>query len=151
MKNEKGMTLVEVLAALIILVLVITVFLQFLPQLATTNKKNVEKNQAINLAEVELLHWKDEISAHPDTFKASAQLKNCSFDNNKNCYVVEKENLQDDQYNKNFYVSINYQQKPEEGDFDKIQAHRLHLEIKSRENDTKVSEAFGFVYLQKGD
>lgn len=142
MKNEKGMTLVEVLAALIILVLVITVFLQFLPQLATTNKKNVEKNQAINLAEEELLLWKDTISDDLDSFKANAIETNCSFDNSKVCYVIEKVDLQVDNYNSEFYVSINLQKEYESD----LTARRLHITINNRENDTKFSEAFGFVY-----
>lgn len=148
MKNEKGVTLVELLAAIVLLTLIITVFLQFLPQLATTNKKNVEKNQAINLAESELLHWKEVISNNFNTYKASATQTTCSFDNGKVCFVVDKIDMQDEQYNQDFYVSINLHKHPED-ELTMKNAHHLHIEIKNRENDAKIGEAFGFVYLPK--
>lgn len=148
MKNDKGMTLVELLAAIVILTLVITVFLQFLPQLAKTNKTNIDKNQAINLAEIELLYWKEKIESDFNSFIASSKQTNCSFDNKKICYFVEKDDLQDKQFNKDFYISINLHKEPE-NELKKKKAHQLHIEIKNRQNNLKVGESFGFVYLTK--
>lgn len=177
LKNEKGMTLVELLAAIVILTLVITVFLQFLPQLAKTNKINIDKNQAINIAENELNYW-ESILTNANNIKDTLEEKNenkvlielkkitdidwikkeCKviklIDDTElpidiTCYITnEKINLQYESYNDKFYVSIKLLGESEE-EFDSYhtKAYRLHLEIKSRENDAKIGEAFGFVYF----
>jgi type II secretory pathway pseudopilin PulG len=59
-KNEKGITLVEVLAAVVILSIIIGSIMNFFPQIETVNNINGEKSQAINTAKQVLNKWQND-------------------------------------------------------------------------------------------
>lgn len=56
-RNQKGLTLLEVLLSLVILTLILVTIMKFFPQMGTMNKQNEEKQQAVNLAKQELIEW----------------------------------------------------------------------------------------------
>ncbi|MEL3970893.1 prepilin-type N-terminal cleavage/methylation domain-containing protein [Rossellomorea oryzaecorticis] len=66
-KNEKGLTLVEVLAAISILSIIVVSFLSLFPQVGMMNQQNDVKTKGINVAKKILAQWtideKDEIAA----------------------------------------------------------------------------------------
>jgi prepilin-type N-terminal cleavage/methylation domain-containing protein len=56
-KNEKGVTLIEVLAAVVILTIILGSTMNFFPQMGLINKTNADKSQAINTAKQVLVKW----------------------------------------------------------------------------------------------
>jgi len=58
-KNDEGVTLVEVLAAMAILSIILISLLNFFPQMSMVNKYNEDKAQAINSAKELLLEWQE--------------------------------------------------------------------------------------------
>lgn len=66
MKNEKGVTLIEVILSITILMIVFSVLINYLPQMATSNNQNIDKNLAVNLAKDELLYWKEALKNKSD-------------------------------------------------------------------------------------
>ncbi|MEH7249918.1 prepilin-type N-terminal cleavage/methylation domain-containing protein [Neobacillus niacini] len=61
LKNEKGVTLLEVLLAMAILSIVLISFMNMFPQMGMMNKKNEEKTQAINTAKEILIDWQESV------------------------------------------------------------------------------------------
>jgi len=57
-KNERGFTLVEILASLTILGIVFISFMTIFPQMSNFNAKTEAKLETLNLAKKELLVWK---------------------------------------------------------------------------------------------
>ena len=62
MHSDKGMTLVEILAALVILGIVFIGFMSVFPQMTLVNEKTVKKLETMNLAKKELV----ELQMTPD-------------------------------------------------------------------------------------
>lgn len=59
-KNEKGVTLIEVLVAVVILSIILGTIMNFFPQMGLMNKGNVDKSQAINTSKQELIKWQND-------------------------------------------------------------------------------------------
>jgi prepilin-type N-terminal cleavage/methylation domain-containing protein len=60
-KNEKGVTLIEVLAAVVILSIVLGSIMNFFPQMGFMNKGNGDKSQAINISKQDLIKWQKDV------------------------------------------------------------------------------------------
>ncbi|MEH7332701.1 type II secretion system protein [Neobacillus drentensis] len=58
-KNEKGLTLIEVLISIVILSMVLLTTMSFFPQMGFVNKQNQDKTQAINTAKEVLINWQE--------------------------------------------------------------------------------------------
>ena len=56
--NEKGMTLVEILAALVILGIVFVGFMTIFPQMTNFNEKTESKLETMNLAQNEVRYFR---------------------------------------------------------------------------------------------
>ncbi len=59
-RNEKGVTLIEILAAVVILSIILVSLMNFFPQMGFINKLNGEKSQAINTAKQVLIDWQND-------------------------------------------------------------------------------------------
>lgn len=59
LQSQKGLTLVEVLAALVILGIFFVGFMTVLPQMTNFNAKTEDKLKTMNLAKKELVEWKN--------------------------------------------------------------------------------------------
>lgn len=59
--NEKGLTLIEVLASLVILSIIFLSILRLFPQMGLMNKVNEDKTQAINTAKQLLIDWQNSV------------------------------------------------------------------------------------------
>lgn len=151
--NENGLTLVEVLASIVLLIIVFITFIHFFPQMATTNQKNIEKNRAINIAKEELMYWQDKLVTEMDAFKEHATKKSCFIEGEATfCYEVQTD-ITLDKYNEKFDTSITLWEKSDldlDLQHSKTDAYRLHIEIKNKENGVKLSEIFGYVYIERG-
>lgn len=58
--NQKGLTLLEVLLSIVILMIILATFMKFFPQMGMMNKQNQEKQQAVYDAKEILLDWQGE-------------------------------------------------------------------------------------------
>jgi type II secretory pathway pseudopilin PulG len=58
LKNEKGITLLEVLLSITILSIIFISFMSFFPQMGFMNKQNEDKTQAVNIAKQILNKWR---------------------------------------------------------------------------------------------
>ena len=63
-QSESGMTLVEILAALVILGIVFIGFMTVFPQMTAFNQKTDDKLETMNLAKKELAYWKRKEGAY---------------------------------------------------------------------------------------
>jgi prepilin-type N-terminal cleavage/methylation domain-containing protein len=61
LKNEKGVTLVEVLAAITLLSIVLVSMLSMFPQMRMVNNHNEDKAEAINIAKEILIDWQEDL------------------------------------------------------------------------------------------
>jgi Prokaryotic N-terminal methylation motif len=68
LKDEKGITLVEILASITLLSIILVSIITFFPQVGMNNKHNEEKIQAINLAKKILAVWTDDEDNEVSTF-----------------------------------------------------------------------------------
>ena len=130
-KNDRGLTLVEILAALVILGIVFVGFMTVFPQMTIFNEKTYSKLETMNLAKKELESIK--------TIGLPAECKEktgiCTVDgSNPSGYVVV----------------IEYKMKPDlvpqstaEG---QVTLYQVHIKFMKTNQDEKiVSETFGYV------
>ena len=59
-RNEKGVTLIEVLATVVILSIILVSVMNFFPQVGLINNVNGEKSQAISTAKQVLIDWQND-------------------------------------------------------------------------------------------
>lgn len=70
-KNEKGLTLIEVLASIVILSIILLTLMRFFPQMGLMNTQNQGKTQAINMARQVLVEWENTSSTAMSLFFTS--------------------------------------------------------------------------------
>jgi prepilin-type N-terminal cleavage/methylation domain-containing protein len=58
-RNEKGVTLIEVLVSMVLLSIIFISVMKFFPQMGSINKQNEDKTQAINIAKEILINWQE--------------------------------------------------------------------------------------------
>ncbi len=58
-RNEKGVTLIEVLASIVLLSIILLSVIRFFPQMGLINNLNEDKSKAINLAKEVLINWQE--------------------------------------------------------------------------------------------
>jgi prepilin-type N-terminal cleavage/methylation domain-containing protein len=58
-KNENGLSLIEVLISIVILSIIFISFMGFFPQMGMMNKQNGDKAQAVNTAKQLLINWEN--------------------------------------------------------------------------------------------
>lgn len=102
--NEKGMTLLELLLAMTILMIVITVFFQFFSQSASFNNKNEKKLKAINLARETISEIKE--STNIDQFINGETIKKDNKCGHGNGDLINKTEGE-------FHISICFEEGPE--------------------------------------
>lgn len=90
-KNEKGITLVEVLAAIVILSIVLGSVMNFFPQIATVNKVNEDKSKAISLAKQELIKWQTDGKAFLKSGTVPTNVDNLSVSSDAYFHLQSKQ------------------------------------------------------------
>lgn len=61
--NERGVSLVEVIAAIAILSIILISIVSLLPQMGLKNNQNEDKQVAVNLASKELAYWQGQLGS----------------------------------------------------------------------------------------
>ena len=142
-ENEKGITLVEILAAISILSITLISIVQFFPQIGWLNHHNDMKTKGMNLAKKELVEWshssivinylKDPSQPEPEGYIGD-------IDGHHN-FELLKDGF-------NIYVQIETQGglASDPGVNSLSKAHYIHIELKD-EKGKQVSETYGYILV----
>ncbi|MGM0900249.1 MAG: type IV pilus modification PilV family protein [Bacillota bacterium] len=147
-RNENGVTLVEVLAAMAILAIILTSLINLFPQMGMMNKQNEEKTKGINTAKQLLIEW----STKPEV-KDALKLDNSGVENWPSGYIQEGEDLRDYylfEVNTPTKAKIKIQKEQDlnqSGTERQYQAHQIKVEILN-DRDVVVSETYGYVMVR---
>jgi prepilin-type N-terminal cleavage/methylation domain-containing protein len=148
-RNEHGVTLVEVLAAMAILAIILTSLMNIFPQMGMMNKQNEDKTKGINIAKQLLIEW----STKPEV-KDALKLDSPGVENWPVGYIAEDENLRD------YYLfeistptkaKIKIQKEQDlnqSGTERQYQAHQIKVEILN-DRDVVISETYGYVMVRR--
>ena len=148
-QNNKGVTLVEVLAAMAILSIILISIMNIFPQMGMMNKQNEEKAQGINTAKQLLIEW-----SNKDEVKNALKLDDPASRVWPVGYVQENEDT------RNYYLFsltepvkavIKINKTPDlnkTGEERQYQAHQIKVEIKN-DRDIVVSETYGYVMVRR--
>jgi len=74
--NERGISLVEVVASIVILAIILISIVNLLPQMGLKNNQNEDKQVAVNLASKELAYWQSTLK---DDFNSLLANPNATF------------------------------------------------------------------------
>jgi len=135
MKNDRGMTLVEVLAALVILGIVFIGFMTIFPQMSLFNAKTEDKLKTMNLAKQELNNWNgstyslSDFEEYPEVPIDSQTVRR---------FEGKTPNSEID-----FYEGGDLEDNAHE---DSVALHKIHIKIKKE--DKIISETFGYIKVK---
>ncbi|MBD7983020.1 type II secretion system protein [Sporosarcina sp. Sa2YVA2] len=132
LSNERGLMLVEILAALVILGIVFVGFMTIFPQMTKFNEKTYSKLETMNLARKEL-----------DSAKENGLPSICSKEKSDICTII-KPNVE------GYIVEIDYimnpDLKPDNTSAGQITLFQIHIKIKNPNKEKIIiSETFGYV------
>ncbi|MDN3018503.1 prepilin-type N-terminal cleavage/methylation domain-containing protein [Paenibacillus sp. BSR1-1] len=143
-KNEKGLTLIEVLISIVILSMILLTTMSFFPQMGLMNNQNKVKTQGINTAKELLLKWQND-----------SDRLNLFFKNPNASIIAEYKPITGkDYYNfetveGDFFVNIQIKINPSKES--KIyNAHQIFIKLyKNNKRDIAVSETYGYVKVRR--
>ena len=134
-QNEKGMTLVEILAALVILGIVFIGFMSVFPQMTLFNAKTKDKLETMNLAKQELVELQE--SNHLLFDKSFFELTS-----DYERYIYDE---------KGYRFEVDYYIQPDlKRDSDvagSISLNKVHIKVKKEgasKQDSIISETYGY-------
>lgn len=137
--NEKGFTLVEILASLTILGIVFISFMTIFSQMNLFNARTESKLETINLAKRELSFWKD----NPLPLEDVDELLDLRKDEiSSPGFIIYKYTRQEKpEYEYQVKLRVDSDLKP----FieSSVKLHRFHISI--YENNREISETFGYM------
>jgi len=141
--NEAGMTLVEILAALVILGIVFIGFMTIFPQMTSFNEKTETKLVTMNLARAELSELKEKIYTLKEFDNQSGyQLEGGYWIKTK----TEKPDI-DIIYKTIYKIKKDPEPSPvEKTDDNQVWLHRVQIVI--FKNDKQISETFGYIKIK---
>lgn len=137
--NEKGMTLVEILAALVILGIVFVGFMTVFPQMTLINSKTEAKLESMNIAKREFVELKDVTTDKSKAFqiyingsKGKNLKKIITYIYDENDYQIKVDYYEDDENNlkKNSHPNS-------------IQLNKIHIQV--IKEGKVISETFGYI------
>lgn len=129
--NEKGMSLVEILAALVILGIVFIGFMTIFPQMTNFNEKTGTKLETMNLARNKL-----------DQIRYSSIPSECDGEIDKKCLITEEENG----YQVTLEYTVEPDLKPEGNANGQVTLYQVHIKyFRTGQGDKVISETFGYV------
>jgi len=142
-KKEAGLTLVEVLAALVLLSIVFIGFMTIFPQMTSFNAKTGEKLETMNLAKIELINIKQS-PPRPEKFEVQKEGDYERYHEMKDDYEIEIDC---------------FKAEPNRADPDKTEEkycsesngsgllHKTHIKVTKQ--DQLISETFGYVKFSR--
>lgn len=159
-RNQRGLTLIEVLLSIVILSIILGTFMKFFPQMGLMNKQNETKQQAVNLAKKELMYWKTLIETSKDFNdfrKNNNPNQNFSFINKTegDSVTIGTDSIAINTLATNSSDSIFGVQviifKNSDLTNEPIKAYPIHIKLLKDRNENKpYSETYGYIFY-KGD
>jgi prepilin-type N-terminal cleavage/methylation domain-containing protein len=142
-RNEKGITLLEILITIAILSIVLTSFMSLFPQMGLMNKHNEDKAQAVNTAKQLLNKWTTDqqvIGALKNPNPLPTDWPSSYIAQVDNYYLFESENPK---------AKIIIFKQPETGftGTDPIKAYQIHILILNN-RDNVISKTYGYVVVK---
>ncbi len=144
LRNEKGVTLIEVLTAAVILSIVLISIMNVFPQMSIINKVNGNKSQAILTAKKELIKWEDDISVK-NYLKgdASAVLPAVLDHSDTNYYYFKNYQTSDGNYDVKVIIAT---APPQDYPLQSTSQVRF-IQVQILNNNSVVSETYGYIIL----
>ncbi|MCZ2259810.1 type IV pilus modification PilV family protein [Sporosarcina sp. G11-34] len=154
LQNEKGLTLVEVLATLVILGIVFVGIMNIFPQMTLFNAKTYTKLDTMNLARQEMADIKSNemiLSEETPLVKFTESISGIDYsspegpkkENEEDYYEFTKENADNGyKYELRFFTNPDF-----DGDINTPALHKIHLIIKKEQNILS-SEIYGYVEIK---
>lgn len=141
-RNEKGVTLIEVLAAVVILSIVLVSLMNFFPQMSLINKVNSEKSQAINTAKQILIDWKNDKGVEDFLKGDSSAILPAAVDHSDINYYYYR--IIRGNYDVNIKIAKNPPQNFPSGP---SLVRFIQVQLLNKQN-TVVSETYGYIILE---
>jgi prepilin-type N-terminal cleavage/methylation domain-containing protein len=153
-KNEKGVTLVEVIAAMALLSIILIGIMSIFPQMGFINKQNVDKSQAVNSAKQILNEWKSEDTVNGAIVINALKKETPATIDWPIPPEVTPTSTTDPYYT--FKISdikseIKIWKSPETGfggENDLINTYKILVQVKN-ERDTVIGETYGYIVVKK--
>ncbi|WP_343034995.1 prepilin-type N-terminal cleavage/methylation domain-containing protein [Sporosarcina jiandibaonis] len=151
---EKGLTLIEVLASLVILGIVFIGFMNIFPQMTVFNKKTETKLDTMNLAKQEIVEIKSYELSDPLSFEQILKFNPIASE-----VISEDSDDIEIEYEKNDYkyrITINNENalKDEDGDSEikskNIGLYKVHIQILT-DGEQLSSETYGYLEIVNND
>ncbi|MEK4403922.1 type II secretion system protein [Sporosarcina sp. FSL K6-6792] len=136
-QSENGMTLIEILAALVILGIVFIGFMTIFPQMTAFNEKTGDKLETMNLAKEELAYWKRKEGAYSLS----------DFDKYQRVMIAEDKVRRFPGHVENSEIDF-YESEDLKGNShkDSFWLHKIHIKI-LREGEI-LSETYGYIKVR---
>ncbi|ARD47049.1 prepilin-type N-terminal cleavage/methylation domain-containing protein [Sporosarcina sp. P33] len=141
-KNEKGFTLVEILAALTILGIVFVSFMTIFSQMGVFNARTESKLETINLAKKELSFWKDNPLPLEGTTGITVLKKDAASSPG---FIIYQYTRQDEP---KYEYQVKYRVHSDLKPFVESSVKLYRFQISIYENGREISETFG--YMEEG-
>ncbi|RDW16337.1 hypothetical protein CWR48_16975 [Oceanobacillus arenosus] len=132
LKNQRGMTLIELLAAITILGVVFIGFVSIFPQMTKFNVQTEEKLGTMNLARLELVELKEGLK----TLNPANKEDSSSSDE----IITYKYNQSGYQYEVEYYKTPDLPKNEHAGS---VELNKIHIKVKKDEK--MISETFGYL------
>lgn len=144
--NEKGVTLIEIIASIAIISIMLVTVMNFFPQMAKVNQLNIKKNQGVNLVKNELLYWQNtlERELQLDPTNVKTPIAQCPESLDQYCGIFELQTESETDFQ--VIVRVSKQSDLTNG---AINAHLIQIEIVKSEDHSPVSETYGYIFLSE--
>jgi len=145
-RNEKGVTLIEVLASIVLLSIIFLSVIRFFPQMGLINNQNENKTKAINIAKEILINWQE--SSDVKWFLVKTD-RVTGFTSTDPKVAYNKFNYDDTYYyfetSKDIYnVHIKIKKSPETSSR-LSSVNSIVVQLLNKKNGNVISETFGYV------
>ncbi|TCJ03103.1 type IV pilus modification PilV family protein [Cytobacillus praedii] len=139
LRNQKGMTLIEILLSIVILSIILVTAMKFFPQMGMMNNQNETKQQAVNDVKELLIDWQKK-GDNLKTFLADPSSGAISgYDHNDANYY----------YFKNKKGKLNAEikiKKTPDLNTNPSKAYLVHIKLKN-DRETTISETYGYIIV----
>jgi prepilin-type N-terminal cleavage/methylation domain-containing protein len=139
-RNEKGLTLLEVLISIVILSIILLSTMSLFPQMGFINKENVDKTKAINNAKDLLIEWEN-------SYSVKNYLKNNKITSLPGYYKTDSNFYYCKSTTGNFDVFIKIKTKTDLVSTP-IETRLINIQLLNKRNNV-VGETYGYILLNE--
>lgn len=138
-RNQKGLTLIEVLLSIVILSIILVTFMKFFPQMGMMYKQNENKQQAVNVAKELLIDWQKKGDALNSFISNPSNSVIPGYKSSDTKYYYFQEKRYD------FDVEIIIKKNPDLNG-SPFKAYPVHIKLKSNKGNI-ITETYGYIII----